>query len=91
MAVSNQITAVKNQLDVGKWRRKCSWLLANIDGIAERLKKRLPGNKHFVLSFLEPLDCYANLVFKSPEERSSASIDKMFARREAERDKYNYY
>ena len=67
-AILVAIAAMKDQLDASEWRRKCLWLQANINGRAENLKKRFPGKEQSFMALLEPLDCYANLVFKSTQD-----------------------
>jgi hypothetical protein len=67
-AVLTAMAAIKDQLDAGEWRRKCLWLLVSINATAERLKKRIPGREQSLKEFLEPLECYANLIFKSPKD-----------------------
>ena len=67
-AILEALVAIKDKLDAGEWRRKCLWLLASINRSVERLWARLPGNVKTFEEILEPLDCYANLVFKSPAD-----------------------
>jgi hypothetical protein len=67
-AILEAMAAIKNKLDADEWRRKCLWLLASISRNAESLKVRFPGREQTFKEIMEPLDCYANLVFKSPSD-----------------------
>src|ERR1039458_9134378 len=67
-AILEAIAAIKDQLDAGEWRRKCLWELTIINRSAEALKKFFPGKEQTFKEILEPLDCYATLAFKSPQD-----------------------
>jgi hypothetical protein len=67
-AILEAIAAIKDQLDAGEWRRKCLWVLADINRSAENLKKRLPGKEQTFEEIVERLGCHANLVFESPQD-----------------------
>jgi hypothetical protein len=51
-----------------EWRRKCLWLLAGIKRKTETLQVRFSGEEQTFREILEPLDCYTNLMFESPED-----------------------
>jgi hypothetical protein len=67
-AILEAIAAIKDKLDAGEWRRKCLWALTIINRSAENLKKRLPGKEQTFKEIMEPLECYANIVFESPQD-----------------------
>ncbi len=62
------INSVQAELEAIEWRRKCVWLSAYLRRAAGNLQDRFPSWEQTIREILEPLDCYANLVFKSAED-----------------------
>jgi hypothetical protein len=62
------INAVRGQLDAIEWRRECIWLFTSLERTAGALQERFPAWEQTIQKILEPLDCYANVVFKSAQD-----------------------
>ncbi len=67
-AILAAIGAVKGQLEAIEWRGKCTFVLADLKRTAGNLEERFPTWKQTIQEILEPLDCYANLVFESAQD-----------------------
>ena len=67
-AILAALAVIKDSLGAGEKRRRCMWVLSNIDQTMIRLKQLFPEREKIFSEILESLACYVNLNFESTED-----------------------